>query len=57
MGPSSQKHGNEVQYTTAEVWKAPKQEGTTTFPPRKANVSAAIMLLKEIKVATRPTVQ
>lgn len=31
--------------------------GLNTLPPIKANVSAAIMLLKEIKVATRPTVQ
>lgn len=31
--------------------------GLNTLPPMKANVSAAIMLLKEIKVATRPTVQ
>lgn len=31
-------------------------EEKTTFPPTKAHVSAAIMLLNEIKVATRPTV-
>ena len=34
-----------------------KIEEELTLPPRKAKVSAAIILLIEIKVATRPTVQ
>ena len=41
--------------------KMPNQEdlekANITLPPAKANVSAAIMLLIDINVATRPTVQ
>lgn len=33
-----------------------KAQEKQTFPPTKANVSAAIILLNEINEATRPTV-
>lgn len=39
------------------IKKNKKEEKVHTLPPRNANVSAAIILLIEINVATNPTVQ